>query len=64
MVDTLKELLYIIRRIYQHELTSKELRTYIRFECGQFFASDIAVKEFLDAPDGTDIRGERGNNGY
>ena len=43
-----KDVLLLIRKIYQHELCSKELKTYIRFECGKFFNKEIEVKEFLD----------------
>lgn len=43
-----KDLLKLVRRIYQHEQCPALLRSFIRFEMGRFFASDIDVKTFLE----------------
>lgn len=43
-----KDLLKLVRRIYQHESCPGILKSYIRFEMGRFFAKDIDIKSFLE----------------
>ena len=47
-----KDLLKLVRRIYQHEHCSTGLKSYIRFEMGRFFNKDIDVKSFLEETHG------------
>jgi len=47
-----KDVLLLIRRIYQHPRTPSEVRSFIRFECGRFFNRRIEVKEFLEGGEG------------
>ena len=46
-LDIVKDLMYLIKRIYQHELTPRALKTYIRFEMGKYL-KDYDVKKFLE----------------
>ena len=50
-LDVFKDLLRLIRKIYQHERCPPELKSYIRFEAGKFFNKDIDVKQFLKGND-------------
>ncbi len=43
-----KDLLVLVRRIYQHEQCPKLLKSYIRFEMGRFFNKEIDIKSFLE----------------
>ncbi len=43
-----KDLLVLVRRIYQHEHCSEILQSYIRFEMGRFFVKEIDIKTFLE----------------
>ena len=43
-----KDVLLLIRKIYQHEQCPQLLRSYIRFEMGRFFRKDIDIKTFLE----------------
>lgn len=43
-----KDLLILVRRIYQHEHCPAILQSYIRFELGRFFIKEIDIKSFLE----------------
>lgn len=43
-----KDLLLLVKRIYQHEHCPGILKSFIRFEMGRFFRKDIDIKTFLE----------------
>jgi hypothetical protein len=43
-----KELLLMLRRVYQHEQCPVLLKTYIKFEMKRYFKPDIDISGFLE----------------
>ena len=49
--EVFKDLLLLVRKIYQHEHCPPILKSYIRFEAGKFFKKGLDVKDFLEGHD-------------
>ncbi len=50
-VGIIRELINLVRKIYQHEQCPNALKSYIKFECKKFFKPELEISEYLDKKD-------------